>query len=289
MSALPVVASAATFTATGGVTLFRRVWEPDGELRAVVVLAHGLGEHSGRYDDVARRLASNGFAVWALDHRGHGRSAGRRVHVERFAAYEDDLELLRRQAMVAHPDLPRVLLGHSMGGAIALGHVIDHPGAFDALVLSGPLTDAAHGLPAAVVVAGRWLARIAPTLPLIRFDGAAVSRDPAVVQAYLDDPLVYRGRLTAGLGNQLVARTARFPDEVGGLRLPVLVVHGTADRLVPIDTSRELVAQFGSADVTLAEQPGLYHEVLNEPEREAVLTVIIDWIEQRLPAMGVRP
>lgn len=289
MSVLPVVTSAATFTGTGGVTLFRRIWEPDGEVRAVVVLAHGLGEHSGRYDHVARRLASHGFAVWALDHRGHGRSAGRRVYVERFAAYEDDLELLRCQAVEAHPGLPRVLLGHSMGGAIALGHVIDHPGAFDALVLSGPLTDAAHGLPAAAVLAGRWLARVAPTLPLVRLDATAVSRDPAVVQAYLDDPLVCRGRLTTGLGNQLVVRTARFAREVGALQLPVLVVHGTADRLVPIDTSRELVPRFGSADVTLVEQPGLYHEVLNEPEREAVLTVIIDWIDQRLPTMGVRP
>ena len=288
MPALSVETSAATFTGTGGVTLFRRVWRPCGQARAVVVLAHGLGEHSGRYDHVARRLASQGFAVWALDHCGHGRSAGRRVYVERFAAYEDDLEVLRRQAVEAHPDVPRVLLGHSMGGAIALGHVIDHPGTFDALVLSGPLTDAAHGLPAAVVVAGRWLARIAPTLPLVRLDATAVSRDPEVVQAYLDDPLVCRGRLTAGLGNQLVVRTARFAREVGGLRLPALVVHGTADRLVPIDTTRELVARFGAADVTLVEQPGLYHEVLNEPEREAVLTVIIDWIEERLPTMGER-
>jgi len=169
-----------------------------------------------------------------------------------------------------------------MGGAIALGHAIDHPGGFDALVLSGPLTRASRGVPTPVLYAGRVLARLAPTLPLVRLDAAAVSRDAAVVAAYRNDPLVNRGRITAGLGNALVERTERFADEVVGLRLPVLVVHGTADTLVPIETSRDIVGRIGSADVTLSEWDGLFHEVFNEPERHDVLDTVTGWIDTRI-------
>ena len=276
-----------TFTGSGEVTLFRRTWTPSGPgragLRGVVVLAHGLGEHCGRYDHVARRLAGHGFAVWALDHRGHGRSDGRRVHVASFGHFEADLERLRRDATATHPGVPCVVLGHSMGGAIALGHALDYPGHADALILTGPLTDAAHGVPAPVVVAGRIVAKVLPTLPLVRLDGAAISRDPAVVAAYRADPLVHAGRVTVGLGAQLVARTSRFRSEVGRLSVPVLVVHGTADTLVPVATSRALVPRFGSPDVTFVEEDGLYHEVLNEPEKDRVLDTLVAWLDERFP------
>lgn len=289
MAAPSVSTSESTYFGAGGLTLFRRSWEPaDGAAKALVVLSHGLGEHTGRYDHVGRHLAQHGYAVWSHDHRGHGRSQGTPVFVEAFSTYEADLETLRLAAVAAHPKLPRVLLGHSMGGAIALGHAIDYPDRFDALVLTGPLLDAARGLPAPVVAVGKLLALVAPKIALVKLDAGQVSRDPAVVRAYLDDPLVHRGRITVGLGRQLIERTGRFAEEVARLQLPVLVVHGTADGLVPIETSRALVPRFGSTDVTLVEEDGLYHEVLNEPERARVLDTITEWMDQRVAALGVR-
>ncbi|MEZ5266162.1 MAG: alpha/beta hydrolase [Acidimicrobiales bacterium] len=280
-----------TFTGAGGLSLFFRRWLPAGPSVGRVVLAHGLGEHSGRYDHVGRSLAAAGYRVWALDHRGHGRSEGERVLVDRFETFEADLETFR--ILAADTDggegageLPAVLLGHSMGGAIALGHVIGHPGSFAALVLSGPALEPGRGVSAVTALAGRLVARLAPGTGVLQLDATAVSRDQAVVAAYREDPLVHHGKVTAGLGAAMLARAARFPAEVAGVRLPVLIVHGGADRLVPVEGSRAMVPRFGSDDVTLVVEDGMFHEVLNEPEWERVLGSIRSWIDAHCGATG---
>jgi alpha-beta hydrolase superfamily lysophospholipase len=279
------------------VELFHRCWQGDGvPARATVVLAHGVAEHSGRYEHVGRRLAASGYPVWALDHRGHGRSGGHRVWVDTFAAYEEDLEAFRELVSSATGGAggPQVLLGHSMGGAIAVGHAIDHPGSFDALVLTGPALQPARGVSRLTVAAGTLAARLWSRAPALALDDGRVSRDPAVVSAYRADPLVHHGKLTAGLAHQLLRRTARFEEELAAVEVPVLLVHGTEDTLVPIEGSRALLARFGSADVTFVEEPGLFHEVLNEPERERVLGTIVAWLDDHFggperPAPGSGP
>lgn len=271
----------ASVAGRGGVTLFYRRWLPAGPPVGRVVIAHGLGEHSGRYGRVGRFLAEAGYSVWALDHRGHGRSEGPRVLVDSFETFEADLETFRLLAEAAEPDLAAVLLGHSMGGAIALGHAIDYPDRFTALVLTGPAVQPGRGVPRPTVVAGRVLARVWPKAGVLALDATAVSSDPAVVAAYREDPLVHHGKVTAGLAAALLARAERFPAEVAGLRLPVLIVHGGADRLVPVEGSRELVARFGSDDVTLVVEDAMFHEVLNEPDGERVLRTIRLWIDAR--------
>ncbi len=271
-----------TFVGQGGTPLFYRRWSPPAAPRGQVVVVHGVAEHSGRYDHVGRHLAEAGYEVWALDHRGHGRSEGRRVFVDRFETFEADVEALRVVAADALPGLPMAMLGHSMGGTVALGHAIDFPGAFDAVVLTGPALQPRRGAPKALAALGAVLAKIAPSLPVVALDASTVSRDPVVVAAYRSDPLVHHGKLTAALGNAMLVRTDRFPTEVAALRVPILVIHGGADRLVLPEGSRELVPMMGSDDATLIVEDGLYHEVLNEPEQARILTVITSWLDGHL-------
>lgn len=285
MDAPPVESTDGTFAGTGGCTLSHRRWSPaaGAPVRGTVVVSHGLGEHGGRHDRLARNLAGRGFDVWALDHRGHGRSAGRRVYVDAFEQFVADLEAFRQLATAGAPaDRPAVLFGHSMGGEIATAHAIDHPGAFDLLVLTGPLLQPGRSVPAPLVAISRVVSKVAPKLVVMRVDSKQLSRDPAVVAAYRADPLVHQGKVTARLGEQLLTRAARFPDELGRITVPVLLVHGSEDELVPIAGSRELVGRFGSEDVTFIEEDGLAHEVLNEPEHERVLATIAGWLDERV-------
>ncbi|MPY94401.1 MAG: alpha/beta fold hydrolase [Acidimicrobiia bacterium] len=271
-----------TFRGAGGLDLAYRSWAPGGEARATVVLVHGLGEHSGRYEEVAAGFAAEGYATWALDHRGHGRSEGRRGHVERFSTFVADLETFRL-LVAAHQPGPQVLLGHSLGGAIALAHALGHPGAWAAVVLSGPAVGATGPPARAVALLGRALSTIVPAARVLALDAAAVSRDPAVVADYRADPLVHHGRYTARLAAEVYGRMASFAAEVPSLHAPLLIVHGTEDSLVPVDVSRTLLALVGSADKSLVEYPGLYHEVFNEPEGPEVLQDVLDWVGARVP------
>jgi alpha-beta hydrolase superfamily lysophospholipase len=252
-----------------------------GTVRATVVISHGVAEHGGRYRHVAERLTACGYSVWAHDHRGHGRSGGRRGYVERFGSFVADLETFRLLAAADEPG-PQFLVGHSMGGAVALAHVLDHPQAWSGLVLSNPAVAPRRGAPLPLVLIGRLAALVAPRSKVVQLDAEGVSRDPAVVRAYRDDPLVYHGKLTARLVAELVNRTDRFPREVAGLTLPVLMAVGGDDQLVDPAGPRELFAKIGSSGKALIDYPGLHHELFNEPERDQVLADVADWLDAHL-------
>lgn len=269
-----------SFGGAGGLEIHWRAWSPPDPARAVVLIAHGAAEHSGRYEWVAGRLVERGLAVLALDHRGHGRSDGPRAYVDRVEHAVADLDALARLAADREPGVPLFLLGHSMGGMIALAYALDHQEKLAGLVLSAPL--ALLPVPAAARLAARTLGTVAPRLPVARIDGSTVSRDPAVVAAYDSDPLNHRRPLPARTVAELLATVATFPDRLPDLRLPLLTVYGTGDRLVDPRASRLVDDRAGSADKTLIAYDGLYHEVLNEPERERVLADVADWIEARI-------
>ncbi len=200
-------------TGAGGRRIFWQSWNPGGEPRAVVVIVHGASEHSDRYVHVAEALRADGYAVYALDHRGHGRSEGPRALIDRLDNAVADLDQLVVQASAEHRSAPVYLLGHSMGGTIALRYAVSHKQRLAGLILSGPLA-ALEGAPAPLRVIGNVLSMVAPRTPLIAIDPSLVSRDPAVVSAYVSDPLVYHGKLPA----RTVGRTGVGDRHVPGRR-----------------------------------------------------------------------
>jgi acylglycerol lipase len=269
-----------TFAASDGLTIFHQAWSPDADPKAVVLLFHGLGEHSGRYAHVALALVDRGYAVHALDHRGHGRSEGKRVFVKEYGEFQRDLLRFRRLVEQQHPGVPLVVLGHSMGGNLALGHVLDHHDGVHGLALSGAALAVTDDVSPALKTIAGVLAKVAPGLRPQGLDANAVSRDPAVVGAYLADPLVYSGRVSAGLAGALFGAIDRFPARFAELRLPLLIMHGTGDRLVPVAGSRALEAGAVNADVTTHYYDGLFHEILNEPEQQQVIADLLAWLDR---------
>ena len=266
-----------------GRRIFWRAWSPEPPARGVVVIVHGASEHSGRYTHVAEALVADGYAVYACDHRGHGRSDGPRALIDRLAHAVADIDQLVGRAATEHPGLPIGMLGHSMGGTLALGYAIRHQDRLAALILSGPLA-ALEAAPAPLRLLGRLLSAVAPALPLIAIDASRVSRDPEVVRDYVADPLNHHGRLPARTVDELARAIDDFPAAVTTITLPALILYGTQDTLAPPAGARMVAERIGSADVTVIPYTGLFHEILNEPERDAVLTDICGWLAERFDA-----
>ncbi|HEX7592013.1 MAG TPA: alpha/beta hydrolase [Candidatus Limnocylindrales bacterium] len=263
--------------AADGTPLYVRIWPAVGEPWATVLMVHGIGEHSGRYDRTGRLLAQAGLEVQSFDLRGHGLSGGRRVYVRRWDDFLDDVEV--RMAAASRPGLPMILFGHSMGALIALTYALSDRPAPDLLVLSAPPLRAA--VPAWQRGLAPILGRVAPTVVLANpITGAQLAHDPAVGIAYFADPLV-QPRSTARLGDQLFGAMKRARARVGELKVPTLVIHGADDVLVPTAGSEPLAAVPGVERRVL---PNLRHESLNEPEGPEVVAGIVDWLRSRVPA-----
>lgn len=260
-----------------GVELYWQGWLPGTDPTGVLLICHGLGEHSGRYGHVVDAVTPDGWAVYALDHRGHGRSGGRRAHLDDYADWLADFDTFRRHVVGLHPGLPVFLLGHSMGGQIALAYALDHQADLNGLVLSAPAL-ASNAVPKAAVPVLTLLSKVAPTLRPAGIDGTKVSKDPAVVAAYQADPLVHQGNPTLGLSARLFAQFAVLPERARGLTLPLLLQHGTDDVLADPAGTRLLESTSGSPDQTVRWYEGLWHEIYNEPGREAPLTDLREWL-----------
>ncbi len=264
---------------TGGVELYWQAWLPESDARAVVVISHGVSEHSARYAHVGERLAAAGYAAYALDHRGHGRSQGKRVMVDADETVAD-LRAFIELAAARTAGKPVYLLGHSMGAAIAIGCAVRHQDALAGLLLSGALADPDAASPVTRAIS-KVLSTVAPGLGVYQVDASLISRDPEVVRAYEQDPLVHHGKLPARTVAELTGAVGRFPDEVPALCLPLLVMHGGEDSLTTIAGSRMVHERASSSDKTLEIYDGLRHEILNEPEKERVISEMIEWLDAR--------
>jgi alpha-beta hydrolase superfamily lysophospholipase len=251
------------------------------------VISHGAGEHSGRYGNVVERLVPAGWAIYALDHRGHGQSEGPRALIDRFAHAVDDMRALVALASSEHGATP-VLLGHSLGGALALAYATRHQSDLAGLVLSAPVATLEAGSPILRAIA-RTLSALTPRLGIYKVDSTLISRDPEVVRAYDADPLVHHGKLPARTLGELASEVALFPRTAAGLTLPMLVMHGGDDQIAPPSGSELVHATATSADKTLRIYDGLYHEIFNEPERARVIDDLQEWLAARQASALARP
>ena len=268
------------FAAAGGRSLFRRAWLPP-EPQRLLVLVHGYAEHSGRYEHMGAWLAARGCAVHAYDHQGHGRSDGVRGHVRRFADLLDDLEIFLARVRDEHPELPAFVVGHSLGGLVVLVFVRERQPELVGAVTSGAALLVAGAPSGAPLLALRLLRRVAPRFALARpIAPEALSRDPQVGRAYLDDPLVFR-RMSVSLAAEMLdagRRTLRGGAEV---HLPMLLLHGEADPLCAAAGSRIFYERLGTGGSNLRIYPGLRHEIFNEPEQESVFADLLEWLRER--------
>lgn len=259
-------------------------WSPAGDqrIRATVVILHGYGEHLGRYEAVAQALVRARFEVFALDHHGHGRSDGPRARIV-LAEAVSDADRLVDIAVQRGGEGPVFVLGHSLGGAISLRYALAHQDRLRGLVLSGALV--ANDAGRVMTKLGKAIGRVAPWMPVSKLDPKAVSRDPAVVCAYTSDPLVAHGPVPALTAREILVHVETIPDMLAEITVPTLVIYGTEDRLCPPRGSVMLANQLGSSDLSTRAYEGLYHEVLNEPERAQVLGDVIGWLEARSPVL----
>ncbi len=276
-----VQAEDGSFVGVRGLRIHVRTWLPDRLPTGVVVIAHGFAEHGGRYAGVADRLTAAGIAVVAPDHRGHGLSEGKRTSIVRFEDYLDDLTTVIAQVRARWPSLRVVLLGHSMGGLIALDLAVRQAVPLDGLVLSAPAA-CPREVSQFTLAVGRALSRVAPNTGVLRLPLNRISRDPAVVDEYNSDPLVFRTPIRARLGAEMLDAMDRVDAGLPGLHVPLLVMQGTSDGLVDPGCGPHVYDRAGSGDKTLKMYDGLWHEIFNEPERDQVMGDLTGWLESHL-------
>jgi alpha-beta hydrolase superfamily lysophospholipase len=269
------------FKGSGGLSLFRRTWRPAGPTRAVLINVHGLGDHSGLYPALVEHFTARGIAVYAFDLRGNGRSPGQRGYVERWDQYVEDLERFIAVVRREEPDRPVFLLGNSLGGLIVLDYARHRPEGLRGIIAASPPLGRL-GVPAPLLALGRVLSRVWPRFSVrTGMDLSGLARDPVVVETALADPLFHRLG-TARLSTEVVAAIARVQAAAPRFPLPLLVIHGSADRMVPPDGSRAFVPRVGHPDRELREYPGAFHVLFADLDRERALTDVERWIAARL-------
>ena len=263
-----------------GLSLAVRNWKPETEPKALICLVHGLGEHSGRYNHLGGYLKGAGYALLAFDLRGHGRSQGQRGYSPNFRALLQDISLSLEEGQKLYPGRPLFLYGHSMGGTLVLNYVLRNRPSLAGVIVTSPLLRTAFAPPLWKVILGRIMYYLWPNLSLANeLDCQGISRDPAIVHAYKNDPLVH-DRLTPRLGIDLLRGGLWAFEHAAEFTLPLLLMHGDADSIVSAKASGEFAARAGNS-CTLKIWPGLYHELHNEPEKDEVLSYLLGWLEWR--------
>ncbi|MFT5537546.1 MAG: alpha-beta hydrolase superfamily lysophospholipase [Parasphingorhabdus sp.] len=270
-----------------GTKLHLQKWLPDDHPKAIILLVHGYAEHAGRYQYFAEHCVGKGYAVFAVDHWGHGQSDGTPGYVPDFSVFHDGVDQLVACARQDFPELPLMLVGHSMGGLISATYLLSNQSRFAACVLSGPAIKAAEEPSAFLKAISGFLSRFFPKLGVLELDPNGVSRDPQVVADYLADPLVYNGKMRARLAAEMLNNMTKIQQNAGQISLPILMLHGEKDSLAAAEGSKFLDSKISSSDKTLIIYPELFHEIFNEPEKDKVLNDMTDWLDKQLATRGV--
>lgn len=275
-----------TFKTFDNLDLYYQSWQPEGTVRAVLAIVHGLGEHGGRYLNIVNHLVPQGYAVYALDHRGHGRSPGPRAFVNSWSEFTEDVGNFCQLVAQQQPGVPFFLMGHSMGGNIVLNYILRHPtshhsAGVQAVIASAPAVGKLD-VPPVLAFVSRLLSSILPKLSVpTGLDATAVSRDTAVVQAYQNDPLVH-GQGTPRFATEIASSAEWAMAHAAEFRPPLLLLHGDADRLVNVQASRDFFARVPHNDKKLIIYEGGYHESHNDIHQQQVVEDIEAWLETHL-------
>lgn len=272
-----------SFQGLGGLKIYAAAWRPEtAPARAVLIIVHGFNSHSGHYGWVAEQLVAAGFAVYALDHRGRGRSEGERYFVEKIEDYVEDVATLVKLAKSREPGLPVFMLGHSAGGVISCNYALDHQAELAGLICESFAFRVYAPDFALQLLKG--VSHIAPHLHVLKLPIPDFSRDPQVVAAMQADPFVkdeVQPTLTVAA---MVRGDERLEREFAQIKLPVLIMHGTEDKVTKPEGSQRFYDQAGATDKTLKLYEGYAHDLLNDLGKEAVLADIRAWMIARLPA-----
>lgn len=270
-----------SFRGVDGLELYCQAWRPEAAPRAVLAVTHGFGEHSGRYKNVVDHFVPRGYAVYGFDLRGHGRSPGKRGFIRSWSDYRGDTAAFLKMVAEKEPHRPLFLYGHSLGGLIVLDYVLHTPEGLKGVIASGPSLGA-PGISPFLLAVSRILSVILPSFAMdTKLDATTISRDPLVVKAYKEDPLVH-SMGTARLGGEMNATVLWTQAHAQDIRLPLLIVQGAEDRLAPAPDSRRFFDHVTYADKERIEYPGGFHEPHNDIEHPKVMADIERWVERHL-------
>jgi len=271
-----------SFKGVGGLNIFTRSWRPEGKARGVVVMVHGFNSHSGYYSWVAEQFVANGLAAYALDLRGRGKSEGERYYVEKFEDFVNDVHTFVRIAKSEQPNLPAFLLGHSAGGVVSCVYVLEHQKELSGFICE----DFAHEVPAPdfALAVFKGLSHIAPHAHSFSLKNEDFSRDPKLVEAMNNDPLIAHESQPVETMAEMVRADERLKKEFPLITLPILIMHGSADKVTKPSGSRRFYEMASSTDKTLKIYDGHYHDLLNDIGKEEVLADILNWLKARIPA-----
>ena len=268
-----------TVQTSGGLQLYVQKWQADVPTRSVIAIVHGVGDHSGRYMNLVNHLVPRGLVLCGVDLRGHGRSPGPRGHIDGWEDYREDLRSFLQWIPTWEPDRPRFVLGHSMGALVILDFVLRHPEALAGAIVSGaPIEPVGVASPLLVSMA-RLLSRFWPRFSLpLNLETAALSQDPEVVRAYEKDPLVF-GKASARWGTETLDTIEWIKEHASDVRLPLLMIHGGADRINAAEGSRAFFEAVPYSDKELRIYPDAYHEPHNDLDWEEEARDIERWID----------
>jgi alpha-beta hydrolase superfamily lysophospholipase len=270
-----------TFEGVGGLKIAMRSWRPATAVRGIVILIHGFNSHSGYMAWPAEQFAAAGFAAYALDHRGRGKSEGERFYVEKFSDWLEDVDTLVGIARSENPGLPVYVLGHSVGGVIASSYVFEHQSEIAGLICESFAFDV--GLPQLVQLALEGASYLLPHLPVYSLKNEIFSRDPAVLAEMNNDPLIANEKQPAETASEVLKAAARLKDNMPKFTVPVFIIHGTDDKATRPEGSQYFYDNVGSKDKTLKLYEGGYHDLLNDIDKEIVMSDILAWVNERVP------
>ncbi|HEY9834292.1 MAG TPA: lysophospholipase [Stenomitos sp.] len=274
-----------TFQGSGGLELYYQSWHPEGGVRAIFVIVHGLGGHSGLYGNIVTHLVPRNYAVYAFDLRGNGRSPGQRGYINTWTEFREDLRAFVQLIKTQHPEQPLFLLGHSVGAVIVLDYVLRCPS--EASDLQGVIALAPAlgkiGVPPFKLALGRLLSRVWPRFTLSTgIDLSTASSDPAVIAAYAQDPWRHT-QGSARFATEFLATVAWIHEHAADLQVPLLILHGGADRVALPEGGCDFWQRVTILDKERQEYPGVYHEIQSDRNYQEMLTDLDNWLERHLP------